>query len=225
MNIVIFNGSPKRDMSDTMHITRAFIEGINLETNNDVTLVHVIDKHIEYCRGCLTCMRNNGECFQKDDMPQMLNLICEADVVVFSFPLYCYAMPAHMKALIDRLLPLSSIAMKKEGERYVHLTRQDFSKKRYVMISGCGFPNSRHNFDAAKLQFNSMFRNNATILCVPEAPMFNAKEAAPVTEPYKELLRKAGREYAVSGNITEATMNQLSLPMIPDEEYARICSK
>jgi multimeric flavodoxin WrbA len=28
MRILVLNGSPKRDKSDTMHITRAFLEGI-----------------------------------------------------------------------------------------------------------------------------------------------------------------------------------------------------
>ena len=32
MKILVLNGSPKRDNSDTMHITRAFLDGMNKAT-------------------------------------------------------------------------------------------------------------------------------------------------------------------------------------------------
>ena len=222
MKILVLNGSPKGDKSDTMHMTRAFLAGMDQVSENEVRIIHASRKHIEYCTGCLSCMRNGGTCVHHDDMPEILEEILDSDVLLLSFPLYCYGMPAPLKALIDRTLPLSSIAMRKVGDHYEHIGQRDFSKLRYVMISGCGFPNGRNNFEPAVIQFRRMFREDSTVITVPEAPMFNVPEAKSVTEPFLEKVRQAGREYAESGAVSEGTMAALAEPMIPEETYAQI---
>ena len=222
MKVLVFNGSPKRDASDTMHLTRAFLDGMRDATEVDAHILHVIDRHIKSCKGCLGCMRNGGRCAHDDDMRAILEEILASDVLIFSFPLYCYGMPAPLKALIDRTLPLSSIAMEKVDGRYEHVAQCDFSHLRYVMISGCGFPSSENNFEAMERQFQLMFGQDSTILTVPESPMFNAPEAASVTEPFLEQVRQAGREYAAGGRIADETMARLAVPMIPPEVYAAI---
>ena len=222
MNILVLNGSPKRERSDTMHITRAFLDGMNEAAPQEVHTIHVIDKHIEYCTGCFSCMRNGGECIYDDDMRKILNEILESDLLIWSFPLYCYGMPAPLKALLDRTLPLSSMAMQKVGERYEHVGQADFSHLRYVMICGCGFPNSKHNFEPAVAQFKLCFPGGHTILSVPESPMFNAPEAAVVTEPRLVLVRQAGKQFAETGEIDAALLEEICSPMIPEDQYAAI---
>ena len=109
MKILVFNGSPKREKSDTLHITRAFLEGMEEAAPQEIGMIHVADQHIEFCSGCLACMRNGGVCHHKDDMRVILEQILASDLLLFSFPLYGYGMPAMLKNLIDRTLPLSSI--------------------------------------------------------------------------------------------------------------------
>lgn len=222
MKILVLSGSPKREHSDTMHITRAFLDGMNEAAPQEVHTIHVIDKHIEYCTGCFACMRNGGTCIHDDDMGEILNEILASDLLIWSFPLYCYGMPAPLKALLDRTLPLSSMAMQKVGERYEHVEQADFSHLRYLMICGCGFPNSNHNFEPAVAQFRLCFPSDHTILTVPESPMFNAPEAAIVTEPRLALIREAGKQYAETGEINAALLNEICSPMIPEEQYASI---
>ena len=224
MKILVLNGSPKRDKSDTMHITRAFLDGMNDAAPQDVRIVDVIDRHIEYCRGCFACMHNGGKCVQNDDMKELLDELLRSDVILFSFPLYCYSAPAPMKAFLDRMIPLTSMAMEKSGERYVHTRQADTSHLRYVMICGCGFPNSRQNFEPAVMMFRQMFRENKTVITVTQSPMFNAPEAVEVTAPRLELVRRAGKQFAENGAIGEELLAEIGSPMIPEEIYAAICS-
>ncbi len=222
MKILVLNGSPKKDKSDTMHITKAFIEGMNEVSGQDVQIIHVIDRHIEYCTGCFSCMYNGGECIHNDDMRDILQDILESDLLIVSFPLYCCGMPAPLKALMDRTLPLSSMKMRKTGDRYEHVTQADYSSLRYLMICGCGFPNSRRNFEPAVEQFRLMFRGNSTVITVPESPMFNALAAAAVTEPRLQRIKEAGRQYAGTGEIKEELLKEICSPMIPEEVYVSL---
>ena len=222
MKILVLNGSPKRDKSDTMHITRAFLDGMRDAVTQKIHVIDVIDKHIEYCTGCFACKRNGGTCIHDDDMRAILDEILDSDLLLFSYPLYCYGMPAPLKALLDRTMPLSSMAMRKVGDRYEHVGQADFSRLRYMMICGCGFPNSQHNFEPVVAQFKLCFPCNHTIITIPESPMFNAPEAAVVTEPRLGLVRQAGKQYAETGRIDETLLTEIGSSMIPDEQYAAI---
>ena len=224
MKILVLNGSPKKEKSDTLHITKAFLDGMNEVSAQDVHIIHTIEKHIEYCTGCFTCKRSGGTCIHNDDMREILDEILESDLLVFSFPLYCYGMPAPLKALLDRTMPLSSLAMQKVGDRYEHVGQADFSHLHYLMICGCGFPNSKHNFEPAVAEFKLCFPNNHTIITVPESPMFNVPQAAEVTVPRLKLVKQAGKQYAQTGGIAPELLAEISSPMIPEDTYAAIAN-
>ena len=222
MKILVLNGSPKKENSDTLRITNAFLDGMRDAAAQQIHTIHVIDSHIEYCTGCFACMRNGGTCIHDDDMRKILEEILASDLLIWSFPLYCYGMPAPLKALLDRTLPLSSMAMQKVGDRYEHVGQADFSHLRYVMICGCGFPNSKHNFEPAVAQFKLCFPGGHTIITIPESPMFNVPEADSITTPRLSLVRQAGAQYAQGGSISQTLLEEIGSPMIPEDQYAAI---
>ena len=222
MKILVFNGSPKRDKSDVMHITRAFLEGMQQAGEQQIQVIHAVEQNVKYCTGCFSCMNNGGHCIHDDDMRGILEDILQSDLLLFSFPLYCYCMPAPLKAIIDRVLPLSKMTMEKVGDRYQHVGQADYSHLRYLMISGCGFPNSRQNFEPAVAQFKLLFPHDHTILTVPESPLFNVPEADVVTGPRLEQVRAAGKQYAETGRIDDELLALVCSPMIPEEQYAAI---
>ena len=222
MKILVINGSPKGEKSDTMCITRAFLEGMQSAAEQEVTLIHAVEQNVKYCTGCFTCMHNGGHCIHDDDMRGILDKILQSDLLLLSFPLYCYGMPAPLKAIIDRILPLSQMTMEKVGDRYEHVGQADVSHLRVLMICGCGFPNSRHNFEPAVAQFRLCFPGDNPILTVPESPMFNVPEAAVVTVPRLEQVKEAGKQYARTGKIDDELLKTVCSPMIPEEQYAAI---
>ena len=46
MKILVFNGSPKKKRSDTMHITRAFLGGMNEAAPQEVQSINVADMRL-----------------------------------------------------------------------------------------------------------------------------------------------------------------------------------
>ena len=225
MKTLILNGSPKGARSDTLHLSTAFARGMSDAADNEVEIIHIHEKHIEYCIGCFACKHNGGSCVLHDDMAEILKKMLESDVLIFSFPLYSYAMPAAMKNLVDRTMPLSSWNMVRNEEgKYGHNMQFDVSKLHYVMICGCGFPNSKHNFEGAVRSFELKYPERRTIITVPESPMFNIPQANDFTAPRIREMEAAGREYASSFTLSEETLKTICSPMIPEEIYAKFAN-
>ena len=221
MKILVLNGSPK-EKSDTFRLTEAFLRGMNHLEQHEVHVIHAIEKKIAPCRGCFGCwQRGDGHCVIQDDQNEILDLYRSADVIIWSFPLYCYAMPSHLKALLDRTIPLVKMKMvQDENGTVCHEALADFSRMHTLVICGCGFPDWDGNFDGLRMMCKVCF-GNPDMVCVPEAPLLNIPEAAPVAEPLLSRFEKAGEEYAASLALSAETIAALETPMIPKEDYIR----
>ena len=46
MKILVFNGSPKREKSDTLCITRAFLAGMQEAGEQQVKVITAVDQHV-----------------------------------------------------------------------------------------------------------------------------------------------------------------------------------
>ena len=222
MNILVLNGSPKQK-SDTFRMTDAFLKGLNRTGEHTLHIVRVIERQIAPCTGCFQCwQRMDGHCVIEDDQNAILDLYRAADLVIWSFPLYCYGMPSHLKAVLDRTIPLVKMQMRQEADgRVQHETLTDFSRQRTLVFCGCGFPDWDGNFDSLRLQCRQCFCN-LQLVCVPEAPMLNVPQAAVVAEPLLERFEQAGEEYGRTLALSPESVARLETPMIPKEVYIRI---
>ena len=222
MKVLVLNGSPKKQ-SDTFRMTERFLKGLNAAGEHEVTVVNVIEKAIAPCKGCFGCwQQGEGHCLIGDDQNGILDLYRAADLIIWSFPLYCYGMPSHLKAVLDRTIPLMKMDMVQLSDgRVQHVPLADFSKIHTLVLCGCGFPDWEGNFDALKMQCKQCF-GNLTMVCVPETPMLNVPQAAVVADPLLDRFEAAGAEYAQSLSLSPETVARLETPMIPKEVYVSI---
>lgn len=218
MNILVINGSPKGVRSDTLKLTRAFLRGLK----ENAEIIDTLKASIKPCLGCYSCWyKTPGVCIQEDGTAELLAKIMNADLVIWSTPLYCYSVPANCKALLDRLLPLSSPVQytNKDGNTYHSGRSERFPQQ--ILVSGCGFPDRKGNYDALVFQFRRMFGSGIPMILCTEAPLLSVPEAVPVTTPYLAFAEKAGAEFREKGVISAGTQAVLDAPMISPEEYRK----
>jgi len=98
--VLIISASPRRNGNSDI-LCNQFMQGAQ-EAGHEVEKVFLRDKNIKYCTGCYTCLKTKGICAYKDDMPELLQKMIDADTLVLSTPVYFYCMNAQLKTVIDR---------------------------------------------------------------------------------------------------------------------------
>lgn len=225
MKVLVLNGSPRGQKSNTLRITEAFLEGLEAAGKQEITRIDVREKKIEPCLGCFACWKDTpGKCVIKDDMEAILPLLVESDLVLWSFPLYYFSMPSKIKALMDRMLPLNLPFMEERPDGGAsHPSRYDLSHQRTVVVSSCGFFSATNNYEALDAQFSIAFgKNNVEKIFCPQGEILQVKELKARTDEYLSIVRKAGTEYAENFAVSQSTKAELELPMLSEQIYAQV---
>ncbi len=226
MNILLINGSPKGDKSNTLRLANAFLEGICDTENHKVERLDISHLNIEACQGCFSCWKTTpGKCCIHDDMQTVLEKMLCSDLTIWSFPLYYFSLPGKLKTLMDRQLPLSLPFMQSDIEGGGHPARYDMSKKKTVLISTCGFYTSKSNYDSVTAQFDRIYGKGSysSIFC-GQGELFSIKELSKRTDEYLSLVREAGKEYA-AGGIKAGTNARLEQLLFPRPVFERMADE
>lgn len=104
MNILILNGSPRKN-GNTKFMIDAFMDGAKKNNNkNEITVVSVCRKHIGGCLGCEYChTKGNGTCVQKDDMQEVYPLLQKAEMIILASPVYYHGFTGQLQCAINRI--------------------------------------------------------------------------------------------------------------------------
>ncbi len=224
MHILVINGSPKGEKSNSYQLTKAFLEGIKQEAAGaEIRERAVCRMEIKPCLGCFLCWnRTPGKCCIGDDMEQLIQDLLWADITVWSFPLYYYTVPGSLKNLIDRQLPMLLPFMEEtEGQagNGGHPSRYDMSEKRTVVISTCGFYTAEGNYDGVCNLFDHLCgQGNYTKIFCGQGELFRVPELSSVTGDYLSSVEQAGREYA-GGGISAQSRERLAQLLLPRETF------
>lgn len=224
MKLLVINGSPRGNNSNTMKLTNAIIKGFEEDGGNESEIIQVKDLSIKNCTGCMSCWgATAGRCVIDDEMRDIHRKIMEADVIINSFPLYFFGMPGPMKNFFDRLMPLMETykgGIKDIGDDAFHETRFDISGKKILLVSTCGYGRTEEIYDSLIKQFNFIFGKGRYIpLLCPQSEMFAIEQLKPQREAYLERYVEIGRGLAKGEVISEDMIKMASEPILPQRAF------
>jgi multimeric flavodoxin WrbA len=108
MKLMSIVGSPRKG-GNTELLMDQVIAGCKSRTDVDVEKFFIVDKRIEYCTGCLTCVLpspGTGKCAIEDDMADILDKMKESDAFIFGTPNHMRTITAPLLNFLSRMLPL-----------------------------------------------------------------------------------------------------------------------
>ncbi len=205
MKVLVINASANKERSTTLKLTKTFLEGLDVEAS-EVEFVTTIGLNINPCRACYACwFKTSGKCVQKDDAIEVMEKIRQADLVIWSTPLYAYGVPSHCKALMDRTVSFNSPLMYIDADGVAHHYGYEEGTKKTILISTAGLPNMKGNFD----------------ICCAEGSLFMSPNTEVITTPYLAKVKQAGAEYKAAERISDETQAYLDTPMLAAEAFVK----
>jgi multimeric flavodoxin WrbA len=101
--VIISSSMRKNGNSETL--AKEFERGASI--NNEVEMIYLRDYEINFCKGCLACLKLN-HCVINDGATELMEKVRNADVLVFATPIYYYSVCGQLKTFLDRMNPIYS---------------------------------------------------------------------------------------------------------------------
>lgn len=226
MKLLLINASPRGEKSNTLNISRAFVNGFNDYWEKEEIALSRLE--IKPCSGCFSCWgKTAGQCVIRDDMDMLRLKLSLADVIVESFPLYFFGMPSALKAMTDRCLPFMlpyGGGFDPDGSILFHKLRdENMEKKKLVIISSCGYADAENMYPALVRQLDLICGAGryAKIFC-PQGELFFSGTAERQRKGYLETVTLAGREFCENGVISEETAKKLKRPLLSPKGFEAV---
>ena len=102
--ILVLEGSPRTGNTST--VTDWVLAGMG--RGNKVRRVRLCELIIHPCQECFTCTnaRKGAGCAQDDDMLELYDMMVDADLVLWTSPIFCWNVTGQTKMALDRCFAL-----------------------------------------------------------------------------------------------------------------------
>lgn len=118
MKTVAIVGSPRKDGNCDILVNK-LLEKIDGEKS----IYYLNELDIGFCKACQACQK--GDCVKDDDARKIITEMLEADLFIFSSPIYYGQMSGQTKTLIDRFYQVSQNPDKTlEGTKVIEIFTQ-----------------------------------------------------------------------------------------------------
>ncbi len=224
MKVLVINGSPKGENSNTYKLTKALLEGIKETSSAEIETLTIKDMDIKSCLGCMSCWgKTAGKCVINDVMTSVYEKIMESDLVIESFPLFFFGMPGPMKNFTDRTLPLMETykgTVGTIGNRAFHEPRFDMGGKKLVLVSTCGYGQVDEIFDALIKQYNFICgEGKYTALLCSQGEMLSIDKLAPQVEFYLKKYKEIGALLGQGKDVPSEIIKKTKEPILPQRAF------
>jgi multimeric flavodoxin WrbA len=107
MKAIVLHGSPRKNSnSDTL--AEYFVKGFKESGTSETQDFYINELNIRPCQGCLSCKTSvNHACAMEDDMTAISSGFIDADIIVFTTPMYWGYLTAQLKTVLDRMESLT----------------------------------------------------------------------------------------------------------------------
>lgn len=223
--VLVINGSPNRNRSNTLVVTKAFLEGLNEDNKLDIEIVNASDLNVKPCLGCLSCWgRTAGECvIRNDDILPLKEKILQADIIIASYPLYFFSMPGVMKVITDRLLSMMATyegQKAPENGQSFHGFRYYNEKQRFIIISSCAYTEAKAAYQSLLMQHDAICgKNNYTAILVPQMKTLLDLHNENKISRYLNKFTLAGQLFRQQGFLSPEELENLSKPPFTEGAY------
>jgi NAD(P)H-dependent FMN reductase len=131
MNIIAFNGSPRR-RGNTSRLLHELLRGAQ-DAGARTEEIIAEKLNLKYCKGCLRCNRLQRCSIPDDDWPALSQKISAANVVVFASPVYFHHLTASLKKVLDRFRSFIHVQITETGLK--HTPWQQWQKQFVLLLS------------------------------------------------------------------------------------------
>lgn len=127
--IVVLTGSPRKD-GNSNRMAESFIATAE-NKGYEVTRFDTAQMNVGGCMACSQCYTKDGQAcvYNNDDFNKIAPALLAADAIVITTPLYWFAFPAKLKAVIDKWTTFAA-------------TGKSFAGKTAALIACCGIDNT-----------------------------------------------------------------------------------